>query len=118
MSPACVRDEERRFNWPSRKRPFLTGAFGSNSDVAPIGLRFGLPAYRRRRLPKVDRRGDRDDVTAHLPWDISLQRRLSPAVPGEESGWLLPESFVRSQLQIRGVTRGGEGVTIALIWIP
>jgi hypothetical protein len=36
MSPACVRDEERRFNWPSRKRPFLTGAFGQERSLHSI----------------------------------------------------------------------------------
>jgi hypothetical protein len=34
MSSAC--DEERRFNWPSRKRRFPTGARGSESAKSPI----------------------------------------------------------------------------------
>jgi len=60
MSSAC--DEERRFNWPSRKRPFLTGALGSNSEIAPIGPRFGLPVDQRQRLLKVDRTTDHDEI--------------------------------------------------------
>src|ERR1017187_460771 len=83
---------------------------GSNSVIAPIGLRFGLPLDRRQRLPKVYRSTDHGHVTVRFPCRKTLQRRLPPAVSGEESGRLLPGSFVRGPLQIRRVTGGGEGV--------
>jgi len=94
----------------ARKRPLVSGNYGSNSDIAPIGLRFGLPVDRRQRLPKVYRRRDHDSINYCFPSEISLQRRLPPAVLGEESGWLLPESFVRNCLQVPGVSGGGEGL--------
>ena len=82
------------------------------------GFQAGLPVDQRQRRLKVYRSTDHNDVTAQIPWDRSLQRRLPPAIPGEESGRVLPGSFVRGQLQIRGVTGGGEGVRVGLIWIP
>src|SRR5271167_1956389 len=62
-----------------------TGGLGSNLRTASTEPRSGLPAERRRRLPKVyrstdDGRRTTDDVeiTAQFPWRKSLQRRLSP----------------------------------------
>ena len=86
--------------------------------IAPIGLRFGLPLDRRQRRPQVYPRHDHGDVTAHFPWDLSLQRRLSPAVPGEESGRVLRYWGMRNSLQNCGVAGGGEGVTTRVSWFP
>jgi hypothetical protein len=63
-----------------------------------FGLCRGLPMERRQRLPKVDRAAARADLTRCQPWDFRLSGVLPPAVPGEESGWLLPESFVRNSV--------------------
>jgi hypothetical protein len=41
----------------------MTGKFGSNSDIAPIGLRFGLPVDQRQRLLKVYWQRDHGDVS-------------------------------------------------------
>ena len=41
---------------------------------------------------------------------VLLRRGLSPAVPREESGWVLRDRGLWSSLQTRGVTCGGEGV--------
>ena len=51
-------------------------------------------------------------------WDIQPQGVLSPAVSGEESGWVLPGSLMRGHLQVRGVTGGGEGVGERVILFP
>jgi len=72
-------------------------------------------AYSRRRSPqRITHHHHRDTRGAA----ILLRRGLSPAVPGEESRWLLPGSFVRGQLQIRRVTSGGEGVGAGLTLFP
>jgi hypothetical protein len=50
MSPTCVRDAELRFNRPSGKRPFLTGAFGSMTPIeAGPQFKDGGPGRDQRR---------------------------------------------------------------------
>src|ERR1700728_1633549 len=61
-----------------------------------------LPVGWRRSLPEVDQSAASGPVTSWFSRCFRLQRRVSPAVPGEESGRLLSGSLVRSQLQIRG----------------
>jgi hypothetical protein len=70
----------------------------------------GVPLYRRQRLLEVDRSRPSEDVTAGFLWDFQPQGRLSPAISGEESRWLLRDWRVWGALQSRGVTRGGEGI--------
>jgi len=83
---------------------------GSNSDISPTGLRTGLPVDWRQCLLKFDQSTDRDCIRPWFSWRKTLQRRLSPAVPREESKRVLRDRGLRSSLQTRGVTSGWEGV--------
>ena len=72
--------------------------------------RVGLPAIRSQRLPEVDRPAVGGAVIGWFTWQFHLQRRLSPAISGEESGWVLRDRRVWGALQNRGVTGEREGV--------
>jgi len=67
----------------------------SNSDIAPIELRFGLPVDQRRRLPKVYRALDHDEITARFPWRISLSAPTITSNPRVRN----PEADVRDRLK-------------------
>jgi hypothetical protein len=49
-----------------------------NSDIARIGLRLGLPVHQRRRLPKLYRQRDHNEITPRFWCRTTLQRRLLP----------------------------------------
>jgi hypothetical protein len=75
-----------------------------------IAVKPGLPVDPMKRLPEVDRRLGLATITTRIREKFHLQRRLSPAVPREESQRVLRHRRLRSSLQTRGVTCGGEGV--------
>jgi len=95
------------------RRSSVGCGLGLHLDSAPIGPNAGLPAIQRQRLPKVYRRGDHGDLTAHVSWGTLLERRPSPAVPREESERVLRDRGVRCSFRTQGVTGGGAGVADA-----
>ena len=84
----------------------------------PADTGCGLPAGRRRSLPKVDRLRASAGIDAQIPWDFQPSGGLSLAIPCEESRRVLPGSLVRGQLQIRGVKYQCESVVKATQRVP
>ena len=56
-----------------------------------MDTRSGLPVDPRQRRLKVDRSRGRGGLTQRIPGKLQLQRRIEPAVSGEESEWLLQD---------------------------
>ena len=78
----------------------------------------GLSVEQQQRLPKIDRTEFAGALNAQISWQSRPLGALSPAVPREESEWVLRDWRLRGSLQIRGVTSRGEGVAEATPRVP
>ena len=76
-----------------------TGSVRPTPEIQPIEMTSPMPSFSRGRTQLHD-------------------AGLSPAVPREESEWVLRDRGLRNSLQTRGVTGGGEGVVFAMPRVP